>query len=1061
MTMLFNVTSKRIIGIPLAIQRPDPRSKGINRFAFIFCSVLLSAQTPLITSGSTTAQTPITSGKTLIDSYSVNSTRSSVSVGGTIVVSWTAPDGHSPKDWIGLYPVSGPSTSFKSIIYLGSPTSGTFSIPANSAGQYELRYAVSDSYNFVATSAPVTVNIAGKPTVATATASAFVGGTIMVSWTAPDGHSSKDWIGLYPVGGPSTALASATYLGSATSGAFSVPAPVTPGQYELRYAVSDSYNVVATSMPPVTVTVPPVTSTPPANVAVTGRPTVATATASAFVGGTIMVSWTAPDGHSSKDWIGLYPVGGPSTALASATYLGTATSGAFSISAPATPGQYELRYAVSDSYNVVATSTPPVNVTAPVTTPVTVSNAANTTVTTATNSVSIGGTMVVSWTAPIGHSSKDWIGLYPVGAPNTAFASPTYLGSATSGAFSVTAPVTPGQYELRYAVSDSYTVVVTSAPIAVNTSAKPTVTTTTKSVSIGGTIVVSWTAPIGHSSKDWIGLYLVGAPNTALASATYLGSATSGAFSVSTPATPGQYELRYAVSDSYSFVASSAPVTVTSPVSSVSVGTTVGQHEIVVPAGGDLQVALDNAKPGDTITLISGTVYTGNFILRNKGAVTSVITIRSSSFASFKDGVRVSPANASLMATLMTTNASPIITTEHGTNHYRITGLEITPAAGQMMNDIVQIGLNDETTVGDLPSDIQIDHVYIHGDLNTSAKRGIAANGVRLAISDSYIVGMTSSWQDTQAICGWNTPGPVTIINNHLEATGENVMFGGADRAILGISPTDIKILGNYIHKPFEWRARGEAFATKNLVEFKNGHNILIEGNILDGSWGMLQGGPAIVLTPRTETGTTAWVNVDGVVMRNNLIRNCLRGVVMMGQDTNIHHGIGANFTITNNLFENIDSWGFLAVAGPSNLVIDHNTVLSGAALLVADELPAQGFVFTNNIGTHGTYGVLGSGKGIGTSALEYYFPGYNFSGNVIADDTMYFSSMYPGSNSFTTFAAIGFNDPKSYDYRLLPTSPYLTSGTDGKPAGADADLVVRMTANVEGGVAQSVSPAN
>src|SRR5688572_11413322 len=35
----------------------------------------------------------------------------------------------------------------------------------------------------------------------------------------------------------------------------------------------------------------------------------------------------------------------------------------------------------------------------------------------------------------------------------------------------------------------------------------------------------------------------------------------------------------------------------------------------VVPAGGDLQQAIDRARPGDTIHLQPGVTYTGNFVL--------------------------------------------------------------------------------------------------------------------------------------------------------------------------------------------------------------------------------------------------------------------------------------------------------------------------------------------------------------------------------------------------------------------------------------------------------------
>ena len=69
----------------------------------------------------------------------------------------------------------------------------------------------------------------------------------------------------------------------------------------------------------------------------------------------------------------------------------------------------------------------------------------------------------------------------------------------------------------------------------------------------------------------------------------------------------------------------------------------------------------------------------------------------------------------------------------------------------------------------------------MHGDRYVGQKRCIALNAANVTISDSYIAECKGVGQDTQAIGGWNGPGPYTIENNYLEAAGENVMFGGAD----------------------------------------------------------------------------------------------------------------------------------------------------------------------------------------------------------------------------------------------------------------------------------------
>src|SRR5688572_31050820 len=69
-----------------------------------------------------------------------------------------------------------------------------------------------------------------------------------------------------------------------------------------------------------------------------------------------------------------------------------------------------------------------------------------------------------------------------------------------------------------------------------------------------------------------------------------------------------------------------------------------------VNAGGDLQKAIDDARPGDTILIAAGAVFTGNYTLPAKGG-TAYITIRSAaSDASLPAaGARISPSYASAL----------------------------------------------------------------------------------------------------------------------------------------------------------------------------------------------------------------------------------------------------------------------------------------------------------------------------------------------------------------------------------------------------------------------------
>jgi len=92
---------------------------------------------------------------------------------------------------------------------------------------------------------------------------------------------------------------------------------------------------------------------------------------------------------------------------------------------------------------------------------------------------------------------------------------------------------------------------------------------------------------------------------------------------------------------------------------------------IAVPAGGNLQVALDAAKPGDVITLAPGASYVGNFVLRNKGAISDYITVRSAAPDSSLPGpgMRMTPAYAAQLPKIRSANSMSAIQTATAANH--------------------------------------------------------------------------------------------------------------------------------------------------------------------------------------------------------------------------------------------------------------------------------------------------------------------------------------------------------------------------------------------------------
>jgi hypothetical protein len=123
-------------------------------------------------------------------------------------------------------------------------------------------------------------------------------------------------------------------------------------------------------------------------------------------------------------------------------------------------------------------------------------------------------------------------------------------------------------------------------------------------------------------------------------------------------------------------------------------------------------------------------------------------------------------------------------------------------------------------------------------------------------------------------------PGPLKIVNNHLEGGSENVAFGGAYSKVPNVVPSDIEVRGNHFYKPLSWKAdepefAGRQWCSKNLFETKCTRRMLFEGNVLENNWPEAQVGFAFVLSPRNKYDGP-WCVTDDMLFRNNIIRHSL-----------------------------------------------------------------------------------------------------------------------------------------------------------------------------------------
>src|SRR5262245_20354437 len=219
-----------------------------------------------------------------------------------------------------------------------------------------------------------------------------------------------------------------------------------------------------------------------------------------------------------------------------------------------------------------------------------------------------------------------------------------------------------------------------------------------------------------------------------------------------------------------------------------------------VHAGDDLQAALDAAQPGDTLELDSGAAWSQDLLFREKTGGNAPVTVKCGNSLLPAPGNRVTEEQSLAYPRLIGNHKTMPKASNWVLRGVRIEAYPNAYTGGSL--DLGGSGINGDIVVNtdaDLPRMWALEHCWFQADPNAGGKRGIAPNCAGFTISDSAIMGYWSDFQDTQAIGAWNGPGPFSIVNCTLEASGENVMFGGACPAISGLIPSDITVTGCWL----------------------------------------------------------------------------------------------------------------------------------------------------------------------------------------------------------------------------------------------------------------------
>lgn len=471
--------------------------------------------------------------------------------------------------------------------------------------------------------------------------------------------------------------------------------------------------------------------------------------------------------------------------------------------------------------------------------------------------------------------------------------------------------------------------------------------------------------------------------------------------------------------------------------------------------GQSLQAAVDAAQPGDVILLEPGAVFDG-LRLRRKTSGNGWITIRTEGTPT-ASGRRVQLGDSTRFARVRSPGGNtPAITTEAGAEGYWLVNLDVTPHPSQTsLNTLVNLGEGGapQTSLASVPTRIVLDRMLVRGYPNFPLTRCIALQSAHTAVLNSAVVECHVKGFDSQAIVGWNGPGPFLIENNLLEGAGENVMFGGATPAISGLNPSDIVIRWNHFRKPVAWFASRQ-WSVKNILELKQGVRVLVQQNLFENNWVDAQAGIALAFWSVNQSNQAPWSQTADVIFVENVVRNSVGGVALTGTYSTPAVPM-RRVHVARNLFYRM---GFESDFGGQNQMvtilqavsdvhIEENTFVGSQTAMVipGDGNPPKGdnFRYARNVATFGPYGVFGSGSGLTTIATRYN--NFAFTDNCFLQivPTYWSTITYPGTNRGTTEPwQASLPNLLNGDASIAPSSPCAGMLPGGTTPGAPVTLL-------------------
>lgn len=434
-------------------------------------------------------------------------------------------------DWMSLAAVGSANSAYQTFTYIGTGvTTRTWTVTAPATpGQYEFRLFRDNTYTRAATSAPVVIDIAESPVPAIASlapASAPAASpafTLTVNGTGFVPATVVLWNG----SARTTTYVSATQL-RASIGAADIAAVGQSAVTARTPAPGGGVSNTATF-----------TATPP--------PVLAVSATSVAPGAKVTMTLTNGPG-GAYDWLALAPTSAANTSYVTFTYVGSAvTTRTWTVTLPSTPGTYEFRLFLNNGYTRAATS-PAITVSAGI-------NPVPALGSLAPARASAGAatfTLAVNGTGFVAGSEVRWNG----STRPTTFVSATQL-RATIAAADVAVPSTAQVTVFTPAPGGG-----TSSALPFTVAPPPSLTVSATTVARGAAVTVTLTNGAG-GLYDWLSFAPVTAANWSYVTFVYVGgSTTTRTWTVTAPSTPGTYEFRLFLNNTYTRAATSPSITV-------------------------------------------------------------------------------------------------------------------------------------------------------------------------------------------------------------------------------------------------------------------------------------------------------------------------------------------------------------------------------------------------------------------------------------------------------------------------------------------------------------------